>query len=290
MHLQPPTRFDLSPSNVASTSRLPQTPSRRRGRDDGDENIDPELWSPSKKMRLLYVHLGSTSAGSLLLSSPKLKSYNTSVLPPVIQHVPTAITTPEWSMCAPNTGDEPYKTRRQLEAENTALRKQLGLAHQNVVVRDHIIEEANATMVFQNMGLKKMNEALHQQEEKAATDRAKLFKGKAQCLSSDDFYAAVVAVNAGKKAKEAGKELKRVERQQKKEQRDAIEREWADMKKRHADDVDAWATECLRLLALGTKKKDLPVKPKLGKKPKPPVVDEEESEEEEEVNEDGDGV
>jgi hypothetical protein len=28
MHVQPPTHFDLSPSNVASTSRLPQTPSR----------------------------------------------------------------------------------------------------------------------------------------------------------------------------------------------------------------------------------------------------------------------
>jgi hypothetical protein len=35
-------------------------------------------------------------------------------------------------------------------------------------------------MVFQNLGLGKMNEALHQQEEKALTDRAKLFKGKAQ--------------------------------------------------------------------------------------------------------------
>jgi hypothetical protein len=170
------------------------------------------------------------------------------------------------------------------------LRKQLGLADQNVVVRDHIIEEANATMVFQNMGPKKMNEALYQQEEKAATDRAKLFKGKAQCLSSDNFYVAVVAVNAGKKAKEAGKELKRVERQQKKEQRDTIEREWADMKKKHVDDLEAWVTECSKLLALGTKKKDLPVKLKLSKKPKPPVVDEEESEEEEEGNEDGDGM
>jgi hypothetical protein len=202
---------------MVSTSRLLQTPSRRCGRDSGEENINPELWSPLKKMRSLYAHLGSTSAGSLLLSSPKLKSYNTSILPPVIQHVLTAIPTPEWSMCAPNTGDEPYKTQGQLEAENAALQNHLGLAHQNVVVRDHIIEEANATMVFQNMGLKKMNEALHQQEEKVATDCAKTFKGKAQCLSSDDFYAAAVAVNAGGKAKEAGKALKRVERQQKKE-------------------------------------------------------------------------
>jgi hypothetical protein len=62
------------------------------------------------------------------------------------------------------------------------------------------------------------------------------------------------------------------------------------MKTKHANDVEAWATECLRLLALGTKKKELPVKPKLSKKAKPPVVDEEESDKEEEGNEDGDGM
>jgi hypothetical protein len=108
MRMQLLTCFDLSPSNIASTSRLPQTPSRRWGRDNDDENIDPELWSPSKKMRSLYAHLGRTSAGWLLLSSPKLKSYNTTaIVAPVVQHVPTTIPTPEWALCIPSTGDKP---------------------------------------------------------------------------------------------------------------------------------------------------------------------------------------
>jgi hypothetical protein len=129
MHVQPPTRMDLSPSNLgANVSVTPQTPSRRRGRDDEDENIDPVLWSPSKKMRTLYAHLGKTSAGSLLLSAPKIKSYDTAILQPVIQNVPRTLPPPNWSLATPETSKELYKTRGQLEAENVELRKQLALA------------------------------------------------------------------------------------------------------------------------------------------------------------------
>ncbi|KAJ7023182.1 hypothetical protein C8F04DRAFT_924819, partial [Mycena alexandri] len=176
----------------------PGTPSRRRGREADDENIDPALWSPSKRVRTLYAHLGSTSTGSLLLSAPKIKSYDTSNFPPVIQHVPRVITAPNWSLATPGPSGEGWKARGQLENELEELRKQLALAQKNVQVRDHMLEEANATMVLQNLGLKRMNEALHQQEEKAVTDRAKLFKGRAQCLSSDEFFEAVKGVEEGR--------------------------------------------------------------------------------------------
>ncbi|KAJ7511036.1 hypothetical protein B0H11DRAFT_1700953 [Mycena galericulata] len=293
MRLQPPTRFDLSPSNLArvaqaSPSRTPQTPSRRRSREDDLENIDPALWSPSKKMRTLYSYLGSTSAGSLLLHSPKIKSSDNPILPPVIQNVPSAISTPNWSLSTPGTSTEPYKTRGQLEEEISVLKKELALAHQNMTVRDQIIEEGNATMVLQNLGLKKMNEALHQQEEKAATDRAKLFKGKAQCLSSDEFYQAVVDIEKGREEKEAGKEAKKVARQKKKEMREEVEKEWAAMKVRHLAAVEKWSAERSKLLEGGVKKRDLPPKPKLGKKPSLPVVDDEEDEVEEERIDDED--
>jgi hypothetical protein len=53
MRLHPPTRFNLSPLNLASSSNLvssspPQTPLGRRSWNEM-ENIDPVLWSPSKK-------------------------------------------------------------------------------------------------------------------------------------------------------------------------------------------------------------------------------------------------
>ncbi|KAJ7150677.1 hypothetical protein C8R46DRAFT_914663 [Mycena filopes] len=247
------------------------------------ENIDPALWSPSKKMRTLYANLGSTSTGSLLLSSPKIKSYDTSILAPVIQHVPQSIKAPDWSLLSSGDADKGYKTRGQLENEIAVLRAQLTLAKQNVVVRDCIIEEANATMVFQNVGLKKMKEALHQEEEKAATDRARLFKGKAQVLSSDEFANQVKEMGVAKKVKDADKEAKKAARQRKKELREELEKEWVLMKERHAAEVEIWSQTCADLLAAKTKKKDLPPKPKLGKKPQIPVEEDEEDDVEEEV-------
>ncbi|KAJ7722553.1 hypothetical protein DFH07DRAFT_783795 [Mycena maculata] len=187
----------------------------------------------------------------------------------------------------PGSSKDSYKTRGQLEAENEELRKQLALAHQNVTVQDQILEEANATMVFQNMGLKKMNEALHEQEEKATTDRARLFKGKAQCLS-DEFYREVQALEEGRRAKEAGKEAKKVARQRRKELREVVEKEWAEMKCKHAEKVEAWEKECEALTKGGARKKDLPPKPKLGKKPQVPAEEDvDDDEEEEESLDDG---
>jgi hypothetical protein len=128
-------------------------------------------------------------------------------------------------------------------------------------------------MVYQNVGLRETNEALHQQEEKAATDRVRLFKGKAQCLSSDEFFQALQEIETNRSAREAGKEAKKVERQRMKEAREEIEKEWAELKK-HAVLVEAWEKECTGLIELGTRKKDLSSKPKLGKKPQLPAVDE----------------
>ncbi|KAF7372315.1 hypothetical protein MVEN_00091700 [Mycena venus] len=251
MRVHPPMQFDLSPSHLASGTPTPQTPTGRRPRDDDDElvNIDPALLSPSKRVQTLYAHLGCSSAASLLLSSPKIKSYNNPILAPVIQHVPRAVPTPDWSLTTPGSSKDPYKTRGQLEAEIVELQKQLALAHQNVEVRDQIIEEGNV------------------------------------CLSSDEFFEALKEIETNRSAREAGKEAKKVERQRKKEAREEVEKEWAEMKRKHAVLVEAWEKECAGLTELGTKKKDLPSKPKLGKKPQLPAIDDEEEDVEEELME-----
>jgi hypothetical protein len=141
------------------------------------------------------------------------------------------------------------------------------------------------TMVFQNLTLRKTNEALHQQEEKASTDRARLFKGKAACLSSDEFYAAVLEVDERRKAKEAGQEAKKAVRERKKALREQLEKEWAEMKRQHTVKLEAWMEECAQLVEGGTRKKDLPPKPKLGKKPQLPVLNDAGDDDEDEVEE-----
>jgi hypothetical protein len=70
-----------------------------------------------------------------------------------------------------------------------------------------------------------------------------------------------------------------------------MEKEWVQIRERHTAEVEAWSQTCLELLAGKTKKKDLPPKPKLGKKPQIPVEEVEEDEEEDvddEVMDDGD--
>ncbi|KAJ7708478.1 hypothetical protein B0H14DRAFT_3903025 [Mycena olivaceomarginata] len=75
----------------------------------------------------------------------------------------------------------------------------------------------------------------------------------------------------------------------KKEAREEVEKEWAEMKRKHAVLVGAWEKECAGLTELGTKKKDLPSKPKLGKNPQLPAVDDEEDDVEKEPMEENDG-
>jgi hypothetical protein len=43
--------------------------------------------------------------------------------------------------------------------------------------------------------------------------------------------------------------------------------EWVEMKRVHQAAVDEWTAVCAELMALGSRKKNLPPKPKLGKKP-----------------------
>ncbi|KAG6809803.1 hypothetical protein H0H92_014685 [Tricholoma furcatifolium] len=91
----PPTSFDVSPSTHTrahndsnphlqvpmdyESSTEPQTPSLKRV---SDKNIDPSLFTPTKRMRSLYTALCSTSSGSFLVSKAPLTSAT-----PIIQTV-----------------------------------------------------------------------------------------------------------------------------------------------------------------------------------------------------------
>ncbi|KAJ7815548.1 hypothetical protein B0H14DRAFT_3148990 [Mycena olivaceomarginata] len=94
------------------------------------------------------------------------------------------------------------------------------------------------------MWLRRMNEALHQQEEKAPTDRR-----RNACLPMSSEASKEIETN--RSARETGKEAKKVERQRKKEAREEVEKEWAEMKRKHAVLVDAWEKECAWVDGIG---------------------------------------
>jgi hypothetical protein len=98
----------------------------------------------------------------------------------------------------------------------------------------------------------------------------------------DEFYNAVRELVEGRKSKAADKEAKTLERECKKVLQAELDKEWTETKERHGKAVEVWSAECSKLVAKGVRKKDLPPKPKLGKKPKLPVVEDNESDKEEE--------
>ncbi|KAJ7070170.1 hypothetical protein C8F01DRAFT_1078480 [Mycena amicta] len=282
-----PTAFDLSPAHAntpapaeAGPSRFPgaldspSTPSTPIRHSIGDENVDPflERSSPSQHVRIAYSELAATRTGSLLLSKSKLTPETSIIHAPVFQSVPTTIPLPDWTVLRNIAIAPEPETRAELAHENTAIGG-----------RDAVIEAANATMVYQNMHLGKLNEALYEKEEGKKRERASLFKGKAQCLSSDEFMAALEDHEQAKKDEIARKKAAKDGKAARKVASEALELRWKQMKQEHEGKVREWEAECAELSRLGARKKDLPPKPKLGLKPKLPaaVVDEEEADEEE---------
>ncbi|CAK5274064.1 unnamed protein product [Mycena citricolor] len=108
----PPTRLEQSAGLLDPPS--PCTPARCLGDDDNhNKNGSPTLWTPSKKMRSLYAHLGASSSGSLLLSTPKITSRTNPISEPVIESMPRSLLAPDWSLAGPSLGDSSWKSRVQ---------------------------------------------------------------------------------------------------------------------------------------------------------------------------------
>ncbi|CAK5276522.1 unnamed protein product [Mycena citricolor] len=287
MALHPPTRLEQSAGLLDPPS--PCTPARCLGDDDNhNKNGSPTLWTPSKKMRSLYAHLGASSSGSLLLSTPKITSRTNPISEPVIESMPRSLLAPDWSLAGPSLGDSSWKSRGQLEAEGEELRTHLKRAEMRERIHEQMLQSAHATMILQNMTLKKTNQALHLREERATNERARLFKGQAQCLSSDDFFNEVQALNTEKENKNAEREKRKAMRKDKRTAKAALEEEWAGIKKDHAAKVAAWEQKCTDLKQTGFKKKDLPPKPKCPPKPRLPEDgddDEDEDDEQDQADE-----
>ncbi|PPR01047.1 hypothetical protein CVT26_015689, partial [Gymnopilus dilepis] len=137
--------------------------------------------------------------------------------------------------------------------------------------RDLIIEGAHAQLVLQNLHLQKANQALNKQENKKKNDRALLFAGRAQVLTSQEFRAKVAEQNAAREAAAAEKAKKADARLAKKNAMVLIEEEWARIKHDHEQAVKAWEIECQKLKDENVPKRSWPPKPRRARKPKLPT-------------------
>ncbi|KAI0245230.1 hypothetical protein BJV78DRAFT_1082449, partial [Lactifluus subvellereus] len=238
--------------------------------------------SPSKRMHILYSQLGSTSRGSMLLSTPWLTSYNP--MEPVLQTMP-ALPQPDWSLL-----DDPHPSSNQTQQES--IRKQEALTEslrrtQHLILAHQQIQEGHtAQMIVQHLEVTKLTKSLEAKENQKKTDHAALFPyGQAVHFTDDKFTDKLLDSQARLEEQATAKEQRKSVREHKKATKEALEVEWKRICAAHDVTVAEWKAQCETLSAKGVSKKDLPVKPKRVLKSLLVVADEDDDEEDED-NED----
>ena len=134
---------------VASTSQavLTSSPSISRRR-ICDEDIDPLLHTPSKRLRTMHAGLKAMASGSFLISDELYKS-STPILEPVLEVPPAALPQPNWQLAG--SPEKMWVSQESLQIENQHLRESLHRAPEHVQVRDQVIERNNAQLLYQNL-------------------------------------------------------------------------------------------------------------------------------------------
>ena len=265
----PPTSFSISPSThrVASGSQNepPVTPMRRQRQCPDD--IDPDLYTPTKRLRRLYSTLGSNEEHRFLVSKSPLTSA-TPIAAPVLEG-PLHIPLPDWSL-QKRSDSKIWKSRRQLENEISELKNNLTIAEMHSHAQDSIIQGAHAQLVVQDLHLRKLNVALNTNEGKKKNERAILFEGKGQLFTSDAFFKKVEDQKAQKEAAAAKKISSAASRAVRKEAQANLDAEWIRLKKTHEEATNAWKLTCGSLKEQRIPKKNWPKAPTRPRKPKLP--------------------
>ncbi|KAG1778972.1 hypothetical protein EV702DRAFT_936564, partial [Suillus placidus] len=111
-----------------------------------DPDIDPALYTPSKRMRLMNAAISCTASGSFLISKDPV-TYAHQIAHPVLE-APPKIPAPNWSLldAKPST-----MSRMELEEYMEELTDSLSSAKTHVQSRDLIIEGAHAQLIVQGL-------------------------------------------------------------------------------------------------------------------------------------------
>ncbi|KAJ7587540.1 hypothetical protein C8J56DRAFT_786147 [Mycena floridula] len=278
-HHYVPTALD----NELETPPNQSGSSQRRVR---DPNIDPALYTPSKRMRFMTHALSTTTSGSFLISNEPITSSHP--IPEPVLEGPPMLAAPNWDLAR---ADEDFSTmtRAQLVSFAECARENLGIARQHIGARDSMIEANHATMVVQSLFLKKQATVLNAKENKKKDDRTVLsMEGKGHHLTADEWIEASEAALADRTTKAAEKETKKARRADAKVRREAFEVKWKDLMEKHTEEVEKWKERCAELHTAGTRVKDLPGRPKKLTK-KQFAVQEKVGEDSESSGDEGDG-
>jgi hypothetical protein len=127
-------------------------------------------------------------------------------------------------------------------------------------MQDEIIHQAHCTMIVQHCYVMKQNQRLHAKENKT-TDHS-ILEGGARHLTADEVIEGLENHRKDKEQEAAEKERQREEHTEVSECKQMMESRWKEICAEHEQAIKNHKAECARLIALGTRKKDLPPKPK----------------------------
>ncbi|KAJ7696965.1 hypothetical protein B0H17DRAFT_895506, partial [Mycena rosella] len=115
-----------------------------------DPNIDPALYTPSKRMRMMTSTLGGTASGSFLISKAPVTS-RSHIAPPVLEGAPI-LPMIDWNLLRRSRPEDIETLSAQALRERVnALTSSLAITQQHLLARDGMIEAANAQLVVQNI-------------------------------------------------------------------------------------------------------------------------------------------
>ncbi|KAJ7281716.1 hypothetical protein C8J57DRAFT_1056355 [Mycena rebaudengoi] len=234
--------------------------------------IDPALYTPSKRMRMMTSALGSTSSGSFLVSQASVTSLSS--LPAPVLEGPPALAQPDWSQLEVTDENLGAMTKSQLLEAAGKMRANLALARQHEIAGHGRIESAHGTIVLQNLFVEKQSQALNKKENKKKTNHTKLsMGGMGRHLTAPEWIEKTAQAAREREEEAAAKVQRAGDQEVAKAVKEAREKRWKEIQVEHTAAVSAWEERCKQLLAEGCKRKDLPKKPVQEKKPKPPVVE-----------------
>ncbi|KAF5366019.1 hypothetical protein D9758_006716 [Tetrapyrgos nigripes] len=283
-----PTRFDISPSHATSSTSTPDTPSDlqqlmvfpsynepqtpNHSRSRSHPDIDPALLddTPSKRMRIAFSSLSSTSSTSFLVSQTPYTSDTPFSHAP--DKIPADIQQPDWTLKKVSANPRHYCNKEAMGKTIGDLTEALGDAELQVKVLKLNQETMAAQAVIADLHLQKMNQIIYSKEqEKIAKEHANnkfvLPNPGHGHIWTKEAVADTLKKKKEAKEKEAAEQAERVrKREETSQKKAALELEWKNCREEHKKAVEAWQEDCKKACAAGIKTKDLPSKPKCIKK------------------------
>ncbi|KAJ7676191.1 hypothetical protein B0H17DRAFT_850773, partial [Mycena rosella] len=231
-------------------------------------NIDPQLYTPSKHMRMMTGAVAGIS-GSFLVGPSKVTSQIR--IPAPVLEGPPALAVPNWDhLTEPDNAMEELM-REELVEYAMKMKGDLRNSQQQIRARDVIIESAHTTIVVQNLFVEKQSQALHVKETKKKNKREILPMDSFGChLTNPEFIAAKVEAERLRDVEIVDKAKRAEDQEVAKAMKDNLKQWWEQVKADHATTVELWKEKCEILTADGVLKKNLPKKPVRPLKPKPP--------------------